>query len=86
MHGFLIEFKEGGNVLGKVSISISEEDGPSCTAQQDRPRRRRWCKDKLVQLFKRNGSNAKARVLGFDTRDTPKKKKKAILKNVTTST
>ena len=70
---FDFDFKEGGNTLGKVSISISEEDGmvvmhsKDFVEQTDEPLKRGW-----FNFLKELRGFAKARVLGFDTRDITK--------------
>ena len=70
---FDFDFKEGGNTLGKVSISISEEDGlvvmhsKDFVEQSDEPLKHGW-----YNFLKELRSFAKARVLGFDTRDITK--------------
>ena len=70
---FDFDFKEGGNTLGKVSISISEEDGmvvmhsKDFVEQTDEPLKREW-----FNFLKELRGFAKARVLGFDTRDITK--------------
>ena len=70
---FDFDFKEGGNTLGKVSISISEEDGlvvmhsKDFVEQSDEPLKHGW-----YNFLKELRGFAKARVLGFDTRDITK--------------
>ena len=70
---FDFDFKESGNTLGKVSISISEEDGlvvmhsKDFVEQSDEPLKHGW-----YNFLKELRSFAKARVLGFDTRDITK--------------
>ena len=70
---FDFDFKEGGNTLGKVSISISEEDGlvvmhsKDFVEQSDEPLKHGW-----YNFLKELRNFAKARVLGFDTRDITK--------------
>jgi uncharacterized protein YoaH (UPF0181 family) len=70
---FDFDFKEGGNALGKVSISISEEDGlvvmhsKDFVEQSDEPLKHSW-----YNFLKELRGFAKARVLGFDTRDITK--------------
>jgi hypothetical protein len=70
---FDFDFKEGGNTLGKVSISISEEDGlvimhsKDFVEGTDEPLKRGW-----FNFLKEMRDFAKARVLGFDTRDITK--------------
>jgi uncharacterized protein YoaH (UPF0181 family) len=70
---FDFDFKEDGNTLGKVSISISEEDGlvvmhsKDFVEQSDEPLKHGW-----YNFLKELRSFAKARVLGFDTRDIMK--------------
>src|SRR6056300_2116458 len=70
---FDFDFKEGGNTLGKVSISISEEDGlvimhsKDFVEGTDEPLKRGW-----FNFLKELRDFAKARVLGFDTRDITK--------------
>src|SRR6056300_686902 len=70
---FDFDFKEGGNTLGKVSISISEEDGlvimhsKDFVEGTDEPLKRGW-----FNFLKELRGFAKARVLGFDTRDITK--------------
>ena len=70
---FDFEFKEGGNVLGKVSISISEEDGLVVLHNKDFVE---GADDGVTtswyNFLKEMGHFAKARVLGFDTRDITK--------------
>ena len=70
---FDFEFKEGGNVLGKVSISISEEDGLVVLHNKDFVEGADdGVKTSWYNLLKEMGQFAKARVLGFDTRDITK--------------
>lgn len=70
---FDFDFNEGGNALGKVSISISEEDGlvvmhsKDFVEQSDEPLKHSW-----YNFLKELRGFAKARVLGFDTRDITK--------------
>jgi uncharacterized protein YoaH (UPF0181 family) len=70
---FDFDFKEGGNTLGKVSISISEEDGlvvmhsKDFVEQSDEPLKHGW-----YNFLKELRGFAKARILGFDTRDITK--------------
>ena len=70
---FDFDFKEGGNTLGKVSISISEQDGlvimhsKDFVEGTDEPLKRGW-----FNFLKEMRDFAKARVLGFDTRDITK--------------
>ena len=70
---FDFDFKDGGNTLGKVSISISEEDGlvvmhsKDFVEQSDEPLKHGW-----YNFLKELRGFAKARVLGFDTRDITK--------------
>jgi len=70
---FDFDFKEGGNTLGKVSISISEQDGlvimhsKDFVEGTDEPLKRGW-----FNFLKELRDFAKARVLGFDTRDITK--------------
>jgi len=70
---FDFEFKEGGNVLGKVSISISEEDGLVVLHNKDFVEGADdSIKSSWYNFLKEMGQFAKARVLGFDTRDITK--------------
>ena len=70
---FDFEFKEGGNVLGKVSISISEEDGLVVLHNKDFVEGADdGVKTSWYNFLKEMGQFAKARVLGFDTRDITK--------------
>ena len=70
---FDFEFKEGGNVLGKVSISISEEDGLVVLHNKDFVEGADdSVKTSWYNFLKEMGQFAKARVLGFDTRDITK--------------
>ena len=70
---FDFEFKEGGNVLGKVSISISEEDGLVVLHNKDFVEGADdSVKSSWYNFLKEMGQFAKARVLGFDTRDITK--------------
>ena len=70
---FDFDFNHGGNTLGKVSISISEEDGlvvlhnKDFTEGTDEAGKNAW-----YSFLKEMGQFAKARVLGFDTRDITK--------------
>ena len=70
---FDFDFNHGGNTLGKVSISISEEDGlvvlhnKDFTEGTDEAVKNAW-----YGFLKEMGQFAKARVLGFDTRDITK--------------
>ena len=70
---FDFDFKDGENTLGKVSISISEEDGlvilhsKDFVEQSEEPQKRSW-----FNFLKELRDFAKARVLGFDTRDITK--------------
>ena len=70
---FDFDFNSGGNTLGKVSISISEEDGlvvlhnKDFTEGTDEAVKNAW-----YGFLKEMGQFAKARVLGFDTRDITK--------------
>ena len=70
---FDFDFKDGENALGKVSISISEEDGlvvlhsKDFVEQSEEPQKRSW-----FNFLKELRDFAKARVLGFDTRDITK--------------
>jgi len=70
---FDFDFNSGGNTLGKVSISISEEDGlvvlhnKDFTEGTDEAVKNAW-----YNFLKEMGQFAKARVLGFDTRDITK--------------
>ena len=67
------EFKEGGNVLGKVSISISEEDGLVVLHNKDMVEGADdGVKTSWYNFLKEMGQFAKARVLSFDTRDITK--------------
>ena len=70
---FDFEFKEGGNVLGKVSISISEEDGLVVLHNNDMVEGADdGVKTSWYNFLKEMGQFAKARVLSFDTRDITK--------------
>ena len=70
---FDFEFKEGGNVLGKVSISISEEDGLVVLHNKDMVEGADdGVKTSWYNFLKEMGQFAKARVLSFDTRDITK--------------
>ena len=70
---FDFEFKEGGNVLGKVSISISEEDGLVVLHNKDFVEGADdGVKTSWYNFLKEMGQFAKARVLSFDTRDITK--------------
>ena len=70
---FDFEFKEGGNVLGKVSISISEEDGLVVLHNKDFVEGADdSVKTSWYNFLKEMGQFAKARVLGFDTTDITK--------------
>ena len=70
---FDFDFNSGGNTLGKVSISISEEEGlvvlhnKDFTEGTDEAVKNDW-----YSFLKEMGQFAKARVLGFDTRDITK--------------
>ena len=70
---FDFDFNSGGNTLGKVSISISEEEGlvvlhnKDFTEGTDEAVKNDW-----YGFLKEMGQFAKARVLGFDTRDITK--------------
>ena len=70
---FDFDFQEDGNTLGKVSISISEQDGlvimhsKDFVEGTDEPLKRGW-----FNFLKEMRDFAKARVLGFDTRDITK--------------
>ena len=70
---FDFDFNSGGNTLGKVSISISEEEGlivlhnKDFTEGTDEAVKNEW-----YSFLKEMGQFAKARVLGFDTRDITK--------------
>ena len=70
---FDFDFNSGGNTLGKVSISISEDEGlvilhnKDFTEGTDEAVKNDW-----YSFLKEMGQFAKARVLGFDTRDITK--------------
>ena len=69
---FDFDFNSGGNTLGKVSISISEEGlvvlhNKDFTEGTDEAVKNDW-----YGFLKEMGQFAKARVLGFDTRDITK--------------
>ena len=70
---FDFDFNHGGNTLGKVSISISEDEGlvvlhnKDFTEGTDEAVKNAW-----YSFLKEMGQFAKARVLGFDTRDITK--------------
>ena len=70
---FDFDFNHGGNTLGKVSISISEDEGlvvlhnKDFTEGTDEAVKNAW-----YGFLKEMGQFAKARVLGFDTRDITK--------------
>jgi len=70
---FDFDFNHGGNTLGKVSISISEDEGlvvlhnKDFTEGTDEAGKNAW-----YGFLKEMGQFAKARVLGFDTRDITK--------------
>jgi hypothetical protein len=70
---FDFDFNHGGNTLGKVSISISEEDGLVVLHNKDFTEgTEEAVKNAWYGFLKEMGQFAKARVLGFDTRDITK--------------
>ena len=70
---FDFDFNHGGNTLGKVSISISEEDGLVVLHNKDFTEgTEEAVKNAWYSFLKEMGQFAKARVLGFDTRDITK--------------
>jgi hypothetical protein len=70
---FEFDFRNGGNALGKISISISEEDGLVVMHSKDFVEQsEELIKNSWYNFLKELRQFAKARVLGFDTRDITK--------------